>query len=198
MHYVWNKLWKGLVAVVPVALTIYLVYWSGVLIERGLRPVISVFVPERYYWPGMGLLAGLVILFFIGLALNAWLVRRLFQFADDLLEHIPLIKSVYTALRDFMSYLSGAQQHPNVQQVVMVTVGSARLLGFRTAEHVRDLPELPSSEDIAAVYLPMSYQIGGFTLYLPSSQVVPVDMSVEDAMRRVLTAELSRSSARRL
>ncbi len=195
MRFMWNILLKGLAAVMPVGLTFGLVYWLGVSIERALRPVISVMVPEQYYWPGMGLVAGLVLLFFIGLAVNAWLVRRLLDIGENVLERIPLIKSIYGALRDFMDYFSSTQQRKDLKQVVMVTLDEAHLIGFLTSEQVTDLPVFAQSDDIVAVYLPMSYQVGGYTVYLPRSRVEPMDMSIEDAMRRVLTAGLSKSRA---
>jgi uncharacterized membrane protein len=193
MRFMWNILLKGLAAVVPVGLTFGLVYWLGVSIERVLRPVITAMVPEQYYWPGMGLVTGLVLLFFIGLAVNAWLVRRLLNVGENVLERIPLIKSIYGALRDFMDYFSTTQQHKDLKQVVMVSLNEAHLIGFLTSEHVTDMPVFSQSDDIVAVYLPMSYQVGGYTVYLPRSRVEPLDMSIEDAMRRVLTAGLSKS-----
>ena len=197
MRYLSSIFLKGLAAVLPVGLTIYLVYWFGVSLERLLHPVITTVVPERFYWPGMGVMAGLLLLFFIGLLVNAWLVRNLLQFGENLIERIPLIKSVYTTLRDFVDYFSSTEQRKNLKQVVMISFNDMYILGFLTVEDVKDIPELPQSDDIVAVYLPMSYQIGGYTIYLPRSQVQALDMSIEDAMRRILTAGLSKSVARR-
>lgn len=197
MRYLSSIFLKGLAAVLPVGLTIYLVYWFGVSLERLLHPVITTVVPERFYWPGMGVMAGLLLLFFIGLLVNAWLVRNLLQFGENLIERIPLIKSVYTTLRDFVDYFSSTEQRKNLKQVVMISFNDMYILGFLTVEDVKDIPELPQSYDIVAVYLPMSYQIGGYTIYLPRSQVQALDMSIEDAMRRILTAGLSKSVARR-
>ena len=101
----WNLVLKGLAAVLPIGLTLYLVVWFAVSLERALRTVILEFVPAAYYWPGMGLVAGIVVLFFIGLAVNAWVVRHLLGGA--LLERIPLVKSVYGALSDFAEYFFG-------------------------------------------------------------------------------------------
>jgi uncharacterized membrane protein len=193
----WNILLKGLAAVLPVSLTLYLIYWLGTSIERVLRPAILWVVPESYYLPGMGLAAGLVLLFFIGLLVNAWIVQRLLHLGELLLEKIPLIKSIYGALRDFMSYFSASEQRRDLKQVVMVTLGNTRLLGFVTQERVRDLPGASLPEDVVAVYLPMSYQIGGYTLYVPRSALQPVDLSIEEAMRRVLTAGLSQAERSR-
>ncbi|MDT8404736.1 DUF502 domain-containing protein [Sulfuriflexus sp.] len=194
MRYIWNILLKGLAAVLPVGLTLYLVYWLGVSIEKVLHPLLSTIVPEQYYWPGLGLIAGLVLLFLVGLVVNAWLVRKLFHFGEDMLERIPLIKTVYAALRDFIEFFSSSRQHKNIKQVVMITIQDTRLIGFLTSEHVNDIPGLPTDEEYVAVYLPMSYQIGGYTLYLPRTRVEELDMSIEEAMRRVLMAGLSKPS----
>lgn len=193
MRYVWNILLKGLAAILPVSLTLYLIYWLGTSIERVLRPAIVAIVPESYYLPGMGLVAGLVLLFFVGLVVNAWIVQRLLQVGERLLEKIPLIKSVYGALRDFMNYFSASGQRRDLKQVVMISLGETRLLGFVTQERIADLPGVSLPDDVVAVYLPMSYQIGGYTVYVPRSLLEPVDLSIEDAMRRVLTAGLSKT-----
>ncbi len=114
MRYLTNILLKVLAAVLPVAVTIYLVYWFGVSLERVLQPVITSVIPERFYWSGMGVIVGLVLLFFIGLMVNAWLVRNLFQFGENLIERIPLIKSIYSTLRDFVEYLSTTESRKNL------------------------------------------------------------------------------------
>jgi len=189
---VWNILFKGLAAVLPVGITIYLVYWLGVSIEKVLRPLILLAVPEHYYWPGMGLVVGLVLLFFVGLAVNAWIVQRLIVIGERLLKRIPLVKSIYSALSDFMEYFTATRQQKDLNNVVVVTFNQMRLIGFLTNEKVNEIPALVNSEDLVSVYLPMSYQIGGYTIYIPNSQIERIDMSVEDAMRLVLTAGLSK------
>ncbi|HEX9802339.1 MAG TPA: DUF502 domain-containing protein, partial [Gammaproteobacteria bacterium] len=86
---------KGLAALLPVGLTFYFIYWLSISIERVLRPVLVSVLAEKYYLPGMGLIAGLVVLYFLGLTVNAWIVKRLFRVGEGLLERIPLIKSIY-------------------------------------------------------------------------------------------------------
>ncbi len=195
MRHVWSILLKGIAAILPVALTLYFIYWLSVSMERLLRPVISAVVPGDYYIPGMGLVAGLVLLFFFGLAVNAWIVQRVLRLGEQILERIPLIKSIYGAIRDFMEYFSTTEQRRDMKQVVMVSLGGVQLLGFVTREKLRDVPGLSQKEnDLIAVYLPMSYQIGGYTIYLSRTQVEPLDMPMEDAMRMVLTAGLARSA----
>lgn len=197
MRYVGNIVLKGLAAVLPVGLTVYIVYLLAVSIEQVLRPIIKAVLPAEYYLPGMGLAAGLVVLFFVGLAVNALVFRKLLQIGEYVLERIPLVKSLYGALRDFMDYFSSVEGRAKPKQVVMVKFGTIHLIGFLTRENVEEVGGVPLPNDTVVVYLPMSYQIGGYTLYLPRSRVTPVDMNVEDAMRLVLTAGLSGARPRR-
>src|SRR3546814_8834964 len=67
-----------------------------------------------------------------------------------------------------------------------------RLVGFVTVEDLSRF-EIAAEEECVAVYLPMSYQIGGYTAFIPRKLLTPVDMSLEDAMRFVVTAGVSRS-----
>lgn len=196
MSYLWKTVFKGLATVLPVALTLYLIYWLGLSIENGLHPIITRLISEENYLPGMGLVAGVVLLFFIGLAVNAFIIRQLIWLVEKLLERIPLVKSIYGSLHDFMDYFAAGKSRGGLKQVVMVSMGQARLIGFMTRDRITDLPGVntQNGDEIVAVYLPFSYQIGGYTLYLPRSQVTLVDMSMEEAMRRVLTAELSKSA----
>jgi uncharacterized membrane protein len=193
MRFISHIVLKGLATILPVGLTLYLIYWFSVSMETMLRPMLEAIIPDHYYHPGMGLVAGIVALFFIGLLVNAWIVQRLIRLGESILERIPLIKSVYGGLRDFMDFFSSTQQRKDMQQVVMVTIEGMHLLGFVTQQSVANLPDSIESDDLVAVYLPMSYQIGGYTVYIPRSKLTPVDMKMEDAMRQVLTAGLSKT-----
>ena len=66
-----------------------------------------------------------------------------------------------------------------------------RLIGFVTREDLSGLPKALGEDDRVAVYLPLSYQIGGYMLFMPRSALIPIDMSLEDAMRFSITAGMS-------
>lgn len=192
MRHFWDTLLKGFVTVLPVTLTIYLIYWFVLFVENILGGLIEAVLPDHLYVPGMGVIVGLVLLYFIGRVVDVWLFKRVLLIGEHLLERIPLVKSIYAALRDFTEYFSSHKQHSGMQQVVMVSIGDdIRLLGFVTRDNHTDTAGLELNDDIIAVYLPMSYQIGGYTLYIPRSKVETVDMPIEDAMRLVMTAGVS-------
>ncbi len=195
MHSISNIILKGLATVVPVGLTIYLVYWFSVSMETLLSPMIKALIDNRYYVPGMGMAAGIAALFFIGLLVNAWIVQRLIQLGENILQRIPLIKTVYGGLRDFMDFFSNSRERGDMQQVVLVSLQDMHVLGFVTQQRIDHLPDSIDNNDLVAVYLPMSYQLGGYTVYMPRSRLTPVDMSMEQAMRQILTAGLSKATA---
>ena len=75
MNKLWNLLMKGLAAVLPIGLTIYLVIWLGTNTEAVLRDLITFVLPGVHYWPGLGLIVGFLLLLGAGLVVNAYVVR---------------------------------------------------------------------------------------------------------------------------
>ncbi|THB72055.1 MAG: DUF502 domain-containing protein [Desulfobulbaceae bacterium] len=191
MRYITNIFLKGLGATLPIILTFYLLYWLGSSIEQLLKPIMLSLLPEGIYLPGIGLLSGVTAIFCIGLLVEAWLIKHLFSFSQKLMTKIPVVKSIYNALRDFVEYFTRPSEGDDGKKVVIVRIGEARLIGFITAETM-GLIKTDPGEELVTVYLPMSYQIGGYTLHIPERMIEPLDMSVEDAMRLVLTAGMSK------
>ena len=101
--------------------------------------------------------------------------------------------SGYAAFRDFMDYFSPGRKK-DFEQVVTVTFGDTgmRLIGFVTQADDQ-LPE-DFQRDYVMVYLPMSYMLGGYAVLVPRASVQPLNMSMEEAMRYVLTAGVTRLS----
>ncbi|HET7596003.1 MAG TPA: DUF502 domain-containing protein [Burkholderiales bacterium] len=188
---------RGLVVVLPIVITLAVVYWLIVSAEALLGGIVRLVLPDRYYTKGLGVLLGVILIFAAGLTINVWITRVLIDRAEALMARIPIIKSIYGAIRDLAAFFSTDRSKARFHKVVTVTLGDGvRLVGFVTREDFTDQPPaLAPAKDTVAVYLPMSYQIGGFTIFLPRSQVEPVDMSMEDAMRFTLTAGMSGANA---
>jgi uncharacterized membrane protein len=177
---------KGLVTILPIGLTVYFVYWLGITTETLLSRPIKLVIDDANYWPGMGLVTGFLLLFVVGLAVNAFLVRRLLGMGEDLLLRVPVVKTVYSAIRDMTRLVNTDKKKGDLDRVVTLDLGFGKLIGFVTQEHAKTLG-IGGGDDLVAVYLPMSYQIGGYTVYISRSKVTETDLSVEQAMRIVLT-----------
>ena len=195
MKQLWNLVLKGLAAILPIGVTIYVVVWLATSIEGVLRDAITLVLPERHYWPGLGLLIAFLLLLGAGLLVNAYVVRWFLSQWEQFLERIPIVKTVYGALRDLMKFLPGGGKRRDLQRVVLASFGDAHVIGFVTRESVPELALESTGESIVAVYFPMSYQIGGYTLYLPRERLKPLDISVEEGMRLVLTGGISGEKA---
>lgn len=181
---------KGLAALVPIVLTVAILVWLASIAESGMGSLIRLGLPEERYVTGMGLIAGIGVVILVGLLSQLWLFKQLFVLGETVLDRMPLVKSVYRAIKDFVDYFDSADK--SRQKVVRVTHPGLpiTMLGFVTREDFEDLPF--GGEGEIAVYFPMSYQIGGYTLIIPREWAEPVDMSFEDAMRLILTAAVSR------
>lgn len=179
---------SGLAAILPMAITIYILFWLGSGAEDRLGGLIQVVVPQQYYWTGMGLIAGLVLVFAIGLLLNALVIRNLFVWGEEWLAKVPLVKTLYGSIRDLMKFVANSKGK-QMGQVVTVKIGEPDILvlGFLTNENVRFIDK-SLRPDLVAVYLPLSYQIGGHTVLVPRSAVKLADLPMNEAMRFAITA----------
>jgi uncharacterized membrane protein len=188
---------RGLAAILPLALTGYLVYAAVVagetLLHGALDWIFRELNLEYVYWPGMGFAVSVLLVVAVGLLMYSFLVRTVYQRITSLLTRIPVIKSVYGMIVDVVD-LFGGDERP-LQRVVLVSVdGGAEVLGFMTRDDLSDLAGFDANR--VAVYLPMSYQLGGFTVMVPRSSVREVPMKAEDALRFCVTAGVARPPQR--
>jgi len=185
-----NIFFRGLVTTLPVAFSIFAVWWLFTQAENLLGAGMKHLVSEEAYIPGMGVAAAVALLLVVGILMDIWVFRRLVTFGESLIERIPLVKTLYNGTRDMMSFFSKSPEDAaKKDQVVAVDLGEGRtIMGFVTRQDCSDLPEPLAHDGDIAVYVPMSYQIGGFTFLVPKDAVKPINLPVEDAMRLAVTA----------
>lgn len=190
-----SALLRGLVVVLPIGFTLWLLWWLGSSTEALLRNLILLVVPAEHYLPGMGLVVAFIVLLAAGSLFNALLVQSALASWERMIEHIPVVKTIYGASRDFMKLLPSGTKRRELSRVVLARFGDAQVMGFVTRDDASELGIVAPGQDLLAVYFPMSYQIGGYTALLPRSRIVPLDLPVETAMRMVLTGGLSGGQA---
>ncbi len=194
MRKIFTLTMSGLAAVLPVALTVYVIYWVVHTLEVDLRRALITLglVSPAHYWPGLGLVAGFAMLLLVGSLVNAYAGRLVLKYWEDLLGRIPLVKTLYGGFRDVVSLLpSGSGEKRDLQRVVIARFGDVHAIGFVTREDVPAALNAHGGQDWVTVYFPMSYAFGGYTVYLRRDHVEPLDISVEDAMRLAITAGLT-------
>ncbi len=195
MKKLYKYFFRGLITVLPVALTLYLLYiflaWTEKLTLWVLSPIIG-----SFYIPGMGLVSGVLIILLIGYLVSKPKVRQLLAFAELPFTNLPVVKSIYSSLKSFADYFSPTGKQGEQSVVILRMPGYAmEIVGLVTRRDFADLPDgfLPGQR--VAVYLPMGYMIGGYTVFVPLEWVQPINMSVEEAMRSSLIAWMARPPA---
>ncbi len=196
MTRLYRYFFRGLITILPVALTVYLLYiflaWTESVAMMLLRPFIGTF-----YIPGMGLALGILAILAIGYLVSKERVQRVLLFLEMPFTNIPVVKSIYSSLKSFADYFSPGAKN-DAQQVVILRIpgNPLEMVGLITRRNLDGLPAGFSQGNRVAVYLPMGYMIGGYTVFVPQEWVNPIDMSVEEAMRSSLIAWMARSENR--
>ncbi len=190
---VMNSMLKGSLVVLPLLVTAWFI-WSAIswIDELGLK-AFRILQIDHISFPGLGLLIIILTVFFVGLLFQFNPISWLYDKLEKALLRIPLIKTLYGAVRDFANMFD--KDKPKAQKVVLVDMPDMGIVtGFITNEKVPDSVLKACGNDLVPVYLPMSYMIGGYTAFLHRDQLIEVDWSVEEAMRFVITAGISQDN----
>ncbi len=185
---------RGLITFLPLALTVYtfylLVVWTESLALRLIRPFIG-----DFYLPGLGILIVAALILGLGVLVSHPAFARLLSWVELPFTNLPVVKSIYTSLKNFADYFAPHDKGQPQQQVVLLRAPGQdmSIVGLVTRQSFGDLPGALGELDQVAVYLPMGYMIGGYTVFVPRDWVTPIDMSVEEAMRSSLLAWMASS-----
>ncbi len=191
MKHVTGTFLKGLFTLLPVLLSIYVFLWFLNWVEGFSSRAILVFWPEFLYIPGMGVFIVMLLIYGVGTVVDRPFARWIFRGIEALFSEMPVIKTVYLAIKDFTEFLKPGREKKNNQVVVVKFPGiEIEMVGLMTRENLRDMPDAITKPERVAVYFPMSYQFGGCTLFIPRAWVSPTNLSVEAAMRSIITAWL--------
>ncbi|MBN20272.1 MAG: hypothetical protein CL678_03205 [Bdellovibrionaceae bacterium] len=184
---------RGLFAILPLTLSIYGVLWFFELVEKGLKPFIFWMKPELREIPGITVAFGCVFIFAVGIFLTAWPIARVYSLIEKQIKKVPLLKTFYSAIQDLMTTFS--QDVSQGAKVVQVDLGQVQMIGLLTRESFEDL-NLTQLTDKVSVFLPMGYAVGGYTVFVDKSQISPLEMKVDRAMKLSLTAWMKHSEKR--
>lgn len=170
--------------------TVVVLGWLASVAERVLGTAIQYLIPESWYIRGMGLAIGVIFVFFFGLLISVYGVPQLINIVERKIGRVPLVKTIYGAVRDLLSFFTRKGEEGAVNQVVVVTFGDSgiKAVGLLMRDSYENLPVGLGGEDYIVVYFPQSYQLGGMLLLVPRENVTPVDMKLEDALRFIITA----------
>lgn len=175
---------QGLLLISPVAITIYAIvvtleFIDGLLIQH-LTDIIG------FKIPGLGLIIIVTFITLIGIIGSSILITPILKSVDKLISRAPLIKIIYTSIKDFMSAFVGKEKKFTEPVLVKVNVNSdLEMLGFIT-QH--DLTSLGINLDKVAVYIPYSYTFSGNLYIVPAANVKPLKVNSTEIMKFIVSA----------
>ncbi|WP_417611190.1 DUF502 domain-containing protein [Owenweeksia hongkongensis] len=162
---------QGLLYVVPITVTLYVIYEAFMMID-GLIPI---------QIPGLGLLIVVIFITVMGVVGRHLISDKIIDLFEGTLKRAPLINVIYTAVKDLLNAFVGDKKSFKKPVVVKLFENSeVRRLGFITNENFRDLTD---SNDLITVYLPHSYNISGNVFLVPASYVEPLNVNPSDLMK---------------
>jgi uncharacterized membrane protein len=169
---------QGLLFLVPLVVTISVIYWVFVKIDGFLNlPV-----------PGLGFIVTLVFITLVGFGASNFLTRNIVHLVDKIFARLPLVKMIYTAIKDLVNAFVGDKKSFNRPvQVVIDRESNLRVIGFAT----RDSLDSIGIQDSVAVYLPQSYNFAGNLIIVDREQVIPMSADPGEIMKLIVSGGVS-------
>lgn len=186
---------KGSMVILPLLITAWVI-WSALLWLNGIGlSLLTTLHLDGFYFPGFGLLLMLVVLLVTGLAFEFNPVGWLYQYVEEGLLRFPVVKTLYGAVKDFAGMFD-KEKEQSKQTVLLKVENLGQVIGFITTTKMPTPLQDALGRELVAVYVPMSYMIGGHTIFVPKEDLTLVDWSFEDAMRFAITAGVSQTQAK--
>lgn len=169
---------QGLLVLVPFVVTIWVIY----TIFQKIDGLFS------FKIPGLGLIFTILLIFLVGLFTSNFLTRKLVNLADVLFSRLPLVKMIYSSIKDLLNAFVGDKKSFNIPVLVALSSDSdVSAIGFVTNESLDNL----GIKDKVAVYLPQSYNFAGNLIIVPKGQVTSLDADSGDVMAFVVSGGVS-------
>jgi uncharacterized membrane protein len=169
---------QGLLFLVPLVVTISVIYWVFVKIDGVLNlPV-----------PGLGFIVTIVFVTLVGFGASNFLTRNIVHLVDKIFARLPLVKMIYTAIKDLVNAFVGDKKSFNRPvQVVIDRESNLRVIGFAT----RDSLDSIGIQDSVAVYLPQSYNFAGNLIIVDREQIIPLSADPGEIMKLIVSGGVS-------
>ena len=203
---------RGLAVLLPAAVTIWIFIWIYKLIQNTIGWLINKLIVliltailqptdttarqgiERFWLDGLGSLAGfiiaLVIVFILGIMLANVIGRRMWRSAEQLIGNLPMVRRVYPYVKQVSDFLLSQDEKTKfISRVVAFEYPRRGIwtVGFVTGRGMKYKDGEKQSELISILVPTAPSPLSGYMVLIPEEDVVPLDMTVEEAMRFVIS-----------
>jgi len=177
---------QGLLLVAPLAATVYIVYFLFKFTDGLLSTYLEKYLELKI--PGLGILIILLFLIFLGIIGETILAKPVKFLIKGVLLRTPILRLIYTSVKDLFSAFVGKEKKFHRPVLVMVDEkNDIWRMGFLTKDNLSEM----GIEGKVAVYFPFSYNISGILYIVPASRVKPINISPSEAMKFILSGGVS-------
>jgi uncharacterized membrane protein len=170
-----NYFLQGLLYIVPITVTLYVVYWTFQKID-GILP---------FQFPGLGLIVIILLITLIGFVGSAIITSPINAFFQRLLKRAPLLQTIYSSVKDLMNTFVGKKKGFNTPVLIKLYENSTiERIGFITNE---DLTTLGIKEGKILIYLPHSYAFSGQLFVVDRSYIKPINATSAEIMKLIVS-----------
>ena len=192
MHALRKWLLAGLLVVVPVAITVWVLDWIIGTLDQTLLILPSAWHPDRllgFHIPGFGVLLTLGILLVVGAAASNFVGKRLVILGDAIVTRIPVVRSIYSSVKQVSDTLFSESGNAfRTAVLVQWPRPDVWTIGFVTGTPGGDVSNYLSSGDFVSVYVPTTPNpTGGYFVMLRRSDCIELRMSVDEALKYVVS-----------
>ncbi|WP_445769325.1 DUF502 domain-containing protein [Rheinheimera sp.] len=192
MKIIIKSLLTGLAIVLPLIITIELLRWLLLTVETGLAPLLQLVLPGSWYWPGMAILAFMLLCIVIGYSTRWSGFNWLWQLPGKIMLKLPGTSQIYGMLQDIIDLMAGKNFADGSVVMVKLPGTEIELIGIITKQGGQADDRMSSlmQDEQLAVFIPMAYNVGGYTIIVPRSCTRNIDMKPAEALQLTLSAGL--------
>ncbi|KQM70026.1 hypothetical protein ASE74_23755 [Pedobacter sp. Leaf216] len=185
-----NYLIKGLLIVVPIAVSIFIVVWAVTTVDSWLNVNnilgVNPRTGESRNIPGLGLLTVLTLILLAGIFVTNLVTEPMYNWFQRIMQRLPLLNFIYSSIKDLTEAFVGDEKKFN-HPVLVEVEGGLKKIGFLTQNDLHKL-NLPNE---VAVYFPLSYSFAGQLCIVSREKVTDLHMTAADAMKLVVSGGVS-------
>jgi uncharacterized membrane protein len=183
-----NKFIAGLVILVPIVITVNVLWWLFQFVDGLAQPIFVALVGRPI--PRIGFMITIAIVFLAGVLFSAGPLQRLLHGLEGLVDTVPVVGAVYGTIKKVLAGFGDPEQRSAFQRFVF-----ARLPGRTTPGFVTNTFTLRRTDNtlyaLCSVYIPTNHLYVGDVVILPVEDVIDTDLTVEDGVSVILSAGAS-------
>jgi uncharacterized membrane protein len=178
---------KGLLFIAPAFLTIYIVYLVFTYIDDFTQRIVSDYI--HFHIKGLGIITMLVLITILGFVGQSIVFSPLHGFTDRIFRNAPIVKTLYSSIRDLLTAFVGQEKKFNKPVLVIVNkLPELEKIGFITSENLEELNII----DKVAVFFPQSFNFSGELLIVPKENIRVLNIPASEAMKFVLSGGVTK------